>query len=192
MPMDAPLETTSTNRVIHTRSVAREVPRLLQSLFASELVAPSRHLWLVSPWISNIPILDNRTNTFRHVEPNWPQAYIRLTDVLAKLLMEGTTVHVATRPSRRGKASKANDIFVRELKRKASGEDAPLYVNRRREDKLHQKGLLTEAFYLRGSMNFTRNGIQHNDERVEFTTDKEEIARARSEFKEQWNTAQSQ
>ena len=190
--METPPDVASSSRVIHTRSVAREVPRLLQSLFAGELVAPSRNLWLVSPWISNIPILDNRTNAFRHIEPNWPQTRIRLADVLAHLLMDGTAVYVATRPSRRGGASKANDGFVDELKRKAGGSDASLYIYRRREENLHQKGLLCEAFYLRGSMNFTRNGVQHNDERVEFTTDREDIARARSEFKEQWKKADAQ
>ena len=39
-----------------TRNVMREV---LQLIFASELIQPSRCLWLVSPWLRNIPILDN-------------------------------------------------------------------------------------------------------------------------------------
>ena len=36
------------------------MPDLLQMLFLSELLAPSRCLWLVSPWISDIPVIDNR------------------------------------------------------------------------------------------------------------------------------------
>jgi len=175
------------NRIIHSRSVAYEVPRLLQSLFGAELIDPSPVFWIVSPWISNVPILDNRTNAFRHIEPNWPQARVRLDKVLIRLLTEGVKVHIVSRPSRRGMGSDVTDQFLNRLQSEdGQGRDS-LHIHRRREAKQHQKGILTEGFYLRGSMNLTFNGIQHNDEQVEYTTDPEIIARARSEFKERWS-----
>jgi hypothetical protein len=59
------------NRVIR-KSQARsseEAARLLAALFATELVAPSTCLWLVSPWISNVPVIDNETATFDALAP---------------------------------------------------------------------------------------------------------------------------
>lgn len=174
------------NRMIHSLSVARQVPSLLQGLFATELITPSSCLWLVSPWVSNIPILDNTANAFRHVEPNWPRGKVRLAAVLTKLIEEGTTVHVATRPERRGAWVESTNAFLQVLSESVGYEAERLVVHREREEHLHQKGLLGDHFYLRGSMNFTHNGIQVNNEQVEFTRSEDAIARARHEFKERW------
>jgi len=170
-------------------SVARQVPSLLQGLFATELIAPSTCLWLVSPWISNIPILDNAANAFRHVEPNWPRGKVRLAAVLTKLIEEGTTVHVATRPERRGAWVESTNAFLQVLSESVGYEVERLVIHREQEDRLHQKGLLGDHFYLRGSMNFTHNGIQVNNEQVEFTDSRDAIGRARHEFKERWGGA---
>jgi phosphatidylserine/phosphatidylglycerophosphate/cardiolipin synthase-like enzyme len=174
------------HRIIHSRSVAYEVPKLLQSLFGAQLIEPSPVLWIISPWISNVPLLDNRANEFRAVAPTWPQSRIRLDKVLARLLSEGTQVHIVTRPSRPGSATDVTDQFLRSLEQETAWEGCPLNVVRDQEATQHQKGILTEDFYLRGSMNLTFNGIQHNDEQVDYTTDPEVIGRARSEFKERW------
>ena len=45
-------------RKSQTRS-STEAASLLANLFAAELVSPSECIWLVSPWISDIQILDN-------------------------------------------------------------------------------------------------------------------------------------
>src|SRR5437660_679004 len=67
-------------RVIHkaswrSRDEARE---LLGLLLAAEVVSPSRELWVVSPWISNVAVLDNRAADFSGLEPAWPRTWIRL------------------------------------------------------------------------------------------------------------------
>ena len=54
----------ATERHIHTHFGPRQVTDLLQTIFASEIVAPSSRLWIVSPWISDIPVVDNRANSF--------------------------------------------------------------------------------------------------------------------------------
>ena len=54
----------------------------LQSLFVAELIRPSRRLWISSPWISDVEIVDNRARQFGTLCPDWPATRIRLTRVL--------------------------------------------------------------------------------------------------------------
>ena len=56
----------------------------------------------------------------------------------------------------------------------------------RRGETLHEKGLITHHFYLRGSMNFTYAGIKLNDESVELTTDPNEVSHAIAEARRRW------
>src|SRR5690242_14504935 len=85
-------------RVIRSRSGDRQLADLLQMVFGAEFILPSRCLWLVSAWVTDVPVLDNRTGAFSSVEPRWPRAQVRLSRVLLALAERGTTVHVATRP----------------------------------------------------------------------------------------------
>ena len=55
-------------RKSQTRSSA-EAASLLANLFAAELVSPSECIWLVSPWISNIQIMDNEVGAFDSAQP---------------------------------------------------------------------------------------------------------------------------
>src|SRR5207244_1271795 len=92
------------HRIVDTRASARQVPDLLQAIFVSELISPSRCLWLVSPWISDIPVIDNRTNAFSSLDPLWTRSQVPMSQILTRLLELGTTVHVATRPDSRNRA----------------------------------------------------------------------------------------
>ncbi len=49
-------------------------------------MTPSRCLWLVSPCISDIPVIDNNANTFLCLEPSWTRTRIRLSQLLATLV----------------------------------------------------------------------------------------------------------
>ena len=175
---------TDVNRLIYKRRASREIPDVLQAAFAAELLAPSPCVWIVSAWIWNVPILDNRGGGFRHLEPSWPAGDVRLVDVLTALLGEGTTVHVAARP-------RDNRIFLQTLQDRAGYEGeptagCPLFIHEVGEEKLHQKGILSSRFYLRGSMNLTHNGIEVFDEHVEFTTAPDALALAAVAFEDRW------
>ncbi len=57
--------------VSHTRKIFRtkatgnsEVRELLETVLVSELIMPSPTIWLVSPWITDLEILDNRSAAF--------------------------------------------------------------------------------------------------------------------------------
>jgi len=170
--------TTARSRIIHTRASARQAPDLLQVIFTAELLCPSRCIWLVSPWVSDIPVIDNRTNGFLALEPQWVRARVSLSQVLGKLLELGTTVHIATRPDDH------NSAFLDRMRRIAEPDGLPLTVHSAQE--LHEKGILGDGFYLSGSMNFTFNGISLNEEAIHYSVDASFVAENRILFSNRW------
>lgn len=50
-------------------------------------------------------------------------------------------------------------------------------------DQLHTKGILLTRCLLMGSMNLTYNGMVINDEWVEYSLDRHDLARTRLKFK---------
>lgn len=163
---------------------------LLRTIFVSELLTPSSTLWIVSPWLSDVPILDNRLDGFRHLEPTWPRAQIRLGIILATLADRGTHLVVATRPARRvagDEGSRATDRFLEGLQ--ARVPSATRLTAHRNFERLHTKGLLGDGFFLAGSMNFTFAGVKLNDEFVRFTTATAEVSGVRIQFRDAWSRA---
>lgn len=163
-------------RYIHSRLTSRQVPDLLQTILVAELIAPSHCLWLVSPWISDIPVIDNTANTFQALEPSWYRSKIRLSQVLTSLTKQGTTVCVATRPDLH------NNTFLETLKTKADLD----HLNLHKAEELHSKGILSDSFYLAGSMNFTFNGITVNQETLSYETDPATISEQKLNFRARW------
>lgn len=168
-------------RTIHTRASARQVPDLLQNIFVAELLCPSRCVWLVSPWVSDIPIIDNRTNGFFALDTRWVRAKVSLSQVLARLLELGTTVHIATR------RDEHNEAFVHRMRVLAEPGMLPLRIHV--GETLHEKGILGDGFYLSGSMNFTFNGISLNEEAVHYSVAPAIIAENRIVFVDRWGGA---
>ena len=80
---------------ITSQNVVREV---LQLMFVSEFLARGEEVWLVSPWISNIVLLDNQAGGFDAVNPEWRRREIRLVDVAIQILSAGERVTVVSRP----------------------------------------------------------------------------------------------
>jgi phosphatidylserine/phosphatidylglycerophosphate/cardiolipin synthase-like enzyme len=155
---------------------------LLQTIFVAELINPSQCLWLVSPWISDIPIIDNTANTFLSLEPSWSRSRIRLSQVLATLAEQGTTIHIATRPDSHNRA------FIDQLKTRISNMDVAVRFHVQEE--LHAKGILADGYYLAGSMNFTHNGITVNEEALNYVTDPPVIAEQQVIFQNRWGGVQ--
>jgi phosphatidylserine/phosphatidylglycerophosphate/cardiolipin synthase-like enzyme len=158
----------------------REVENLLQTIFAAELLAPSEILWIVSPWISDLDVLDNTTGAFAGLEPTWGRRRISLSEVLGALMRQGGGVVVATR------TDDHNLRFVRRLEAAAESaglRDRLLVVLDERE-RLHEKGLVGDDFFLSGSMNFTYNGIRLHDEAVRLELDDQVVADARLNFRQ--------
>lgn len=158
---------------VTSQNVVREV---LQLMFVAEILGGGAELWLVSPWISDIALLDNRTGGFDALNPDWRRREIRLVDIAIQLLAAGERVTVVSRPDEH------NRRFLYRL-REASGEAgvAELLTVLEREH-LHTKGILTGHGLLLGSMNITYSGLELNDEYVEYDTDPGSLAGARLAF----------
>lgn len=157
-----------------------EVKELLQAIFVGEMIAPSRCLWLVSPWITDIPIIDNRAGAFDALDSSWGPRVLRLGEVIARSLEVGTAVVVATRPVPH------NRPFLSQLSAAAAELRVATALRLNEGDDLHEKGLLGDDFYLSGSMNLTYGGVELLEETVTFDTAEDVVAQARLALYERW------
>lgn len=164
------------NRMIKsaTRKNSLQLTDCLSSLFMLELALPSRQLYLFSPWISDVALVDNRFGQVRSIAPNLEERQLPLSTLLNAMALRGTAVYIVCRPS-----YERTEAFLRKL-------SADIQV--RQVETLHEKGLIGDHFYLRGSMNFTYSGVHINDEHIELTTDTEQVARALLEARHRWET----
>jgi phosphatidylserine/phosphatidylglycerophosphate/cardiolipin synthase-like enzyme len=170
--------------VIRTATAARtEIKELLAGVLAAELVAPSRRIWLVSPWLADVDLLDNRAAAFRGIGPGWGRRMIGLFDVLGEFTRRGSEVIVATRPG----AESDGTLAALRLAAGQGPSAARLHCETRSQ--LHTKGLLGDDFCISGSMNFTRNGVEHLDEIVTYVTDPAQVGALRIEFGQEYGGA---
>jgi hypothetical protein len=135
----------------------------------------------VSPWIGDIPVIDNRTATFDGLNLEWGAREWKLSEVLGYLLERGTVLRIATRPGR----------VSRPVLPHLAATAAALGLSQERfrvfeRDELHEKGLLGDDYYLSGSMNLTYNGVELLDETVTFDDSSEVVADARLAYHHQW------
>jgi hypothetical protein len=156
-----------------------EIRDLLESLFVAELLAPGPEIWLVSPWVSDLELLDNRSGAYSALDSYWPKRFLTLAELLAFALKTNpnTKLRVVTR------SDPHNAKFCERLRRLAEldGTDNRLSIASDK-DKLHSKGLIGTAFAMNGSMNFTRNGVSIFDEMVQFETAPDRLAQLRINF----------
>lgn len=161
---------------------AREIEVLVQNLLVLEMLAPSQDLWVVSAWVSDIEVIDNRAGGFSAIEPLWPNRWIRLSEVLACLAQRGTRVVLAVR------SDEHNLAFRRRLTTAAqeSAVEDRIRIEVDDADEQHEKGLLGDDFFLSGSMNFTVRGLRVNGEVISLTRDPDEVAAARLSLRERF------
>lgn len=152
------------------------VREVLTMIFAQELLAPSREIFVVAPWISNIVIFDNRTGKFDALNPEWGNREVRLVDVVVALACSGTRILVHTRPDSH------NRSFLARLKEASSDAGVADNCICAEHVHLHTKGLLADTVLLEGSMNLTERGVALNDEAVNVCFDPQQIASARIHF----------
>lgn len=164
------------NRVIRKsqNASASEAADLLAGLFSAELCLPSRCLWLVSPWVSNVEILDNSAGTFGALT-RFGKRPVRLAELLVTLAGAGTHIVVGTT------ADKHNIRFLESLRLLADDLRVGHLVSTSIDDtnNLHTKALTGDDFALAGSMNITFNGLQIREELVDLRTDDAYVAQAR-------------
>lgn len=160
-----------------------EVGQLLQNLMIAELVRPSTCLWIVSPWITDIEVIDNSTLSFDDLSDTWGPRNVRLSEVLLARARCGLALVIATRL-----ADHHNTRFLQDIRAvfgEAELDDEPHLVITD-DDVLHEKGIAGDTFYLSGSMNLTYTGVHIGSELVSLDLDPVEVARARRSFFERF------
>lgn len=166
------------SRDLHGPAQSRAVRDLFQSLFVAELIHPSPKLWLFFAWISDVEIIDNSAREFVALEPDWPAAPIRLSQVLRALLARGVSIRLVIR------ADGHNDYFITRLQtlKARHGDQIKWTV----EKSFHAKGLLGADYFLSGSMNLTLNGISINGEHLVLRTEPAAVAEQLIELETRW------
>ncbi len=153
-------------------SVLRE---LLQTIFISEFVDPlSEEIWIVSPWISDIAVIDNQAGSFSTFNPEWNKTELRLSEVLCAMMSVGKQIFIVTTSDEHNLTFK-NKIAGKVLETGCA--DRLTYLVRK---SLHTKGILTSHGFLSGSMNLTYSGMVLNDETISYDISKEVIASAKN------------
>jgi phosphatidylserine/phosphatidylglycerophosphate/cardiolipin synthase-like enzyme len=150
---------------------------VVETILLAEALRPSEVLWIVSPWITDVVVFDNRGGAFSTLFPEAGERQIRLSEVVGLLVAQGTDVVVATR------RSTINDPFLTSLASAAVSEGR---LHRRESDELHEKTLAGDDFVLSGSMNFTASGLDHNEEQVRLDLAPETVSAARQDLRNRW------
>lgn len=161
-------------------SSREELADALQGLFIAELHDPSDPLWIVTPWVSDVVVIDNRAGRFTGLLPGLAPRPIRLTEVLLAHMQRGGSLVVACRPDDH------NRSFVEQLQTLANDSGLAAQVTCRYSAELHEKGLLTRDLLLSGSMNLTYNGLRRLEESILVTDDADAVARARHAYEDRW------
>ncbi len=152
------------------------IKELLQTMFVGEMMLIGKRIWIVSPWVSNVVLIDNRSGNFDTLNPEWGRKEIRLVDVLGALMTRGCHVVIVTR------SLETNTAFLNSLIEMAEQNALENQLTIKMHDALHTKGILLSKSLLMGSMNLTFNGLEMNDEWIQFSIDPEDIAKTRLEF----------
>lgn len=164
------------HRTIRTRPrQGLAIAEVVTSALVSELLDPSPEFWLVSGWVSDITVIDNSHGDFDHLLEGRSGAWT-LAAVLALLQRRGTTLRVALRDIPH------NMAFVERLARQLN--DAPFAYYKSPD--LHEKLMCGRDWQLSGSMNFTWNGLERNEEAVEYRVDEVAAAHQRVELHQRW------
>lgn len=168
--------------MIRSRSV-RTKPRnglaigdLLAAVLLSELCAPSAELWLVSGWLTDIPVLNNQTGQYDALVGEQRRSHLLLTDVLATIADRGAELHVAIRQVDH------NERFAQRIIDRVDRGKVSVY----RGADLHEKFLVGDDWLMKGSMNFTWNGVQVNEEHIDLEVGRQNAAQQRLELRTRW------
>ena len=161
-------------RVVRTgRATGLRIDAVLATVLTAERVAPRSRLWLVSPWISDVPAIDNTSGRFDSVFVDPSNRLYTLSEVLALVTYTYARVTVVSRPD------KHNTTFLDRLRRSANGANLQI----QQHEDVHEKTFCGDEWLLTGSMNLTTRGMQINDEAVTYKVSTEAAATARLDFR---------
>jgi len=148
-----------------------KIDRLLSDVLLSELLTPSEDLWLVSPWLSDIEVIDNTGGTYDAAFEHPMNRTYFFSEILALLTGMGSKLRVVTRPGN-------GADFLNRLQAAAQPENLRIVGDK----DIHEKTFCGSDWQITGSMNYTFNGMHKNDERSSYRIDPAAAALTRVEF----------
>ena len=167
-----------TERIIHRLAERpnRAIAEAIESLAVAELIEPGKRFVVVSPWISDFPIIDNRGGEFSSLDSTWTATRVTFSSFLRSLLRRGVRVLVACGQGR-------SEIDFIERVRSGSVQDGTsdlltLRVSEFDSSRLleHEKALVSDEWVVHGSMNLTYRGVEVNGEIVTISSDSAHVA----------------
>lgn len=168
------------------RRTIRTSPRLslrldngLAAVFAGELLDPSPEIWIVSPWVSDVPVLDNSDQDFDVLLGDGFVGPVAFTTVLGRLAEFGSLLHLTVKPDDH------NRDFVERLSRHVPSSQLDVH----HAADVHEKTLCGWNWVVSGSMNFTWRGFEVNEESVVYDIDSALAAQSRLDFEHRWPRA---
>ncbi|MEU9120109.1 phospholipase D-like domain-containing protein DpdK [Streptomyces sp. NPDC048506] len=153
------------------------IDSILSAALMAEMLNPSSDLWLVSPWITDVQVIDNSHGTYDAFFGDVPPSGWRLSDTLLRIAGTGARVHVVTRPHPH------NDAFLRRIE--APDLDS---LEVQRDPDVHEKTLCGQEWILTGSMNYTVRGMAKNDELVTYKVGGPDAGQARLDLAQRWRS----
>ncbi|MFA0415279.1 phospholipase D-like domain-containing protein DpdK [Vibrio renipiscarius] len=161
-------------RQIMTKSLVgkQHIKEVLSGMLMGEILHP-REMWLVSAWVSDFELLDNRSGAWDLLNPGWGHRMVTFFEMLETAVSNGCHLNVVV------KKHESNLKPVTQLNKRLGR-----FTTYRLEEtqKLHTKGLLTKHAFLGGSMNFTYSGTNRNEEMMIFDRDPDVLANTGLEF----------
>ncbi len=161
-------------RQIMTKSLVgkQHIKEVLSGMLMGEILHP-REMWLVSAWISDFELLDNRGGAWDLLNPSWGHRMVTFFEMLETAVSNGCHLNVVV------KKHSNNLKPVAQLQKRLAR-----FAHFRFEEteELHTKGLLTKHAFLGGSMNFTYSGTNRNEEMMIFERDPNVLANTGLEF----------
>jgi phosphatidylserine/phosphatidylglycerophosphate/cardiolipin synthase-like enzyme len=155
--------TLALKRQIMTRTYIgkRHIKEVISSMLSGVILNPQK-IWLVSAWISDFEILDNRGGCWDLLNPTWGHRIVTFFDLLEIATLNGCQLNIVVRKHSN------NDKAILVLKKKLG--KSPLFHIEESKN-LHSKGLLITDAFLSGSMNFTYSGANKNEELMSLERD---------------------
>lgn len=161
---------TEFRRIFKTKNTGKEtLKELLLNLFISELLNPSPKVWIISPWVSDILLIDNTGGNFNSINPDWSGKKILLSDVIIQMLSMSSKIYVVSN------LDTHNKIFFERIIGRAKEEGLSSGLTTISRADKHDKGIITNNGSLSGSMNITFNGLEINEEKIEYFVSREQI-----------------
>ena len=149
-----------------------DVQNVLESLFVAESLDGSSELWIVSPWLSDVNIVNNCGGRFAHLS-SVGIGQIRISTVLVFLAQTfETRTTIVTSDHEWARESKR--VFPRAFALGGVSDFLTMII--KPQHLLHEKSIATSDWHISGSMNFTKQGINQRDEHIEIETDRALVA----------------